>query len=1072
MACVDLSKIDRVVTEMDTFFPPINESVSEAQFAKLSRIRAASSGFGKSVRAVGVDGYDLVDLTDLITRYGGEESPVMAALGDAVIYSRSKNTKSGGLSVYHPYENKKKYLESWRDDYRLLNFSGEYIRYLEHFGAFLTGESYVDWSGLSPMYGTIAENGEHLIRLQLTEAQAADYLSGEMQIMADFSRTKGQYSLAPISSSPVSIDENGVLTAGYSGRALYAVDANGKILQGPVSFTMSDDGEYYVILAVYRDYSARADNRKDTAVLHYCKADPRTGDIRIVRSYVYDDATQTYTNRIAFSPDGFTDLEFRYFIRDMPDPKKPIPGFNDWSLYNGYWARVLKLPCDWHLRFVDDWSNDSMFAVFQITDTRQDHWSSLPLRISSPREKQAELTLSMPETEGIEITCSTTIRTTTLYPAVQIGIDIRNDTDKTLTFSGSALVLNGSRTVNEDFRLYDVEAGKTGNDSCTLTADDLTGLNRIQSVDFTLSMSISGDYETEPVLIPVHLELENGELGLLSSDVPESLDEYADGDIVWQLVSMQQEENGDLTGMIHVQNAGDTAIEASYKLMVNGMQTGTHFTVHLEPGTDAYYSFKDENRDVLTRISLSVTGNDRPYVLGVSQALQQAGILVADRVDIYPDQEEPYRSGEVRGISLRIPDGIALQEPEAAPEQAELLNSDGILVTLDQVLIADNGIGLGLRLENDTDKAICLKILDPEMNGIAYDNLFFSTTVLMPPHTRAVRCISLRDRDEFTPGMQVDTMSFVFQIGNCRTDPVVLHFSDHTLLGAHGGIMLAGANISITKATLEDKPMAFNETPAVSALPFHPFSVTAPMTPEEAERLEHGGAYLCILTREKSREPDSPEYLTHRDISGTSLEKTGDAWTAMLSGIAVMAEDHYLTTDETRLSNNIWQLKPSKIYFYPEAGSCQPTGEGLWMDGFSLQSNGGIFLTVDPAMRAEIADGQVTVSDFQAKLSEWGSNLSYDDRTNRYLDEIAEAATETRVFFGTDRLTNYRTIDFYESFMLSLKEPVTLTLIPAETLEGDKCLYYALFFTDGSRKDILQDPETGEILEETFTPAE
>ena len=39
------------------------------------------------------------------------------------------------------------------------------------------------------------------------------------------------------------------------------------------------------------------------------------------------------------------------------------------------------------------------------------------------------------------------------------------------------------------------------------------------------------------------------------------------------------------------------------------------------------------------------------------------------------------------------------------------------------------------------------------------------------------------------------------------------------------------------------------------------------------------------------------------------------------------------------------------------------------------------------AMRAEIADGQVTVSDFQAKLSEWGSNLSYDDRTNRYLDE-------------------------------------------------------------------------------------
>ena len=86
----------------------------------------------------------------------------MAALGDAVIYSRSKNTEAGGLSVYHPYENKKKYLESWQNDYRLLNFSAEYNRYLEHFGAILTGESYVDWSRLSPEYGTMMRKGETL----------------------------------------------------------------------------------------------------------------------------------------------------------------------------------------------------------------------------------------------------------------------------------------------------------------------------------------------------------------------------------------------------------------------------------------------------------------------------------------------------------------------------------------------------------------------------------------------------------------------------------------------------------------------------------------------------------------------------------------------------------------------------------------------------------------------------------------------------------------------------------------------------------------------------------------------
>ena len=100
MACVDLSRIDRVMAEMDQFFPPINEKISEKHFTELSRVRASSSGFGKSVRVVGADGYDLVDLADLISRYGGENSPVMEALREAVAYTRSKNTESGGLSVY------------------------------------------------------------------------------------------------------------------------------------------------------------------------------------------------------------------------------------------------------------------------------------------------------------------------------------------------------------------------------------------------------------------------------------------------------------------------------------------------------------------------------------------------------------------------------------------------------------------------------------------------------------------------------------------------------------------------------------------------------------------------------------------------------------------------------------------------------------------------------------------------------------------------------------------------------------------------------------------------------------
>lgn len=1060
MACINLSQIDHVMAEMDRFFPQINENVSETHFTELSRIRASSSGFGKSVKAVGIDGYDLIDLKDLVTRYGGEDAPVMGAIQEAVVYSRSKNTESGGLSVYHPYANKKKYLESWRNDYRLLTFSAEYTRYLEHFGAILTGEEYVDWSGMKPADRGMTEDDENIVSLQLTKEQAGDFISGEMLIMSNFSRTEGRLSLAPISACPVSMDETGCLTAGYRGNALYAVDADGKILAGPISFLTTEDGEYYIVLAVYHDYSARADTRDDLAVLHYCKQDADTGEIKIIRSNVYDRVSQTYTNRIPFSEEGFTDVEFHFFIRDLPDTEKVIPGFEDWSLYAGYIAKVLKLPCDWHLRLLDDWNTSDMYAVFQITDARQNHWSSIPVRISNPREKQLEVTQTLPQTAEIGIFCSASIQMTTLYPSLKIRVETNNNSDRSLSFSGTGLILNGTRNTTDKVWISRVAAGDSGECTCWLNAEDLTGLDRIRSVDFDLSIFADGEFGTEPAVIPVHLDIADGELGLLSSAAPEPLDECDDGDVTWRLISMRQEADGSLTGMIYVHNRGDTALQTSFMLMVNGMQTGTRLHVDLAPGTDAYYSFKEENRADLS--SLTISGTDRLYLLGVNQALEQAGITIADRLDIYPEENDESAQEGIRRISLKMPEGITLQETEKVPEPAELLAGDGIRVLIDQILIADDGAGIGLRLENDTDETIRLEIRDQRLNGADYDN--YNTALTMPPHTRAVKCLAIRNRAGFSAGTPAESMSFRFQEGNRLSEPVVLQFPEGTAFGTPGGTLLSAADLSVTAFAFQDKPMALNETPAVSELRCSPLAVTAPMTPGEAEQLEYGNVGLCVMSRERSREPESPEYLATRMIARTDLERNGETWTAVLSGLAVTVEGHFLRTMETRLADDSWQLCPDSVYFYPEAGRCQPTGGGLFFDG-------GGFLRSESVLTVVNEDGYTAVTAFTSALNDFHA-LEDGSRTNCYLDEIAEAAIENRVFFGTNRPVNYGTADYSETCMLSLKESVTLTLVPAYTLPGNQCLYYTLFFADGSRKDIIQDPETGEILEETFTPAE
>ena len=182
----------------------------------------------------------------------------------------------------------------------------------------------------------------------------------------------------------------------------------------------------------------------------------------------------------------------------------------------------------------------------------------------------------------------------------------------------------------------------------------------------------------------------------------------------------------------------------------------------------------------------------------------------------------------------------------------------------------------------------------------------------------------------------------------------------------------------------------------------------------------------------------------------------------MLSGLAVTVEDRFLPTFETRLADGSWQLAPDEVYFYPEAGSCRPSGRGLFWDG-------GDYLYGQFTLTVENTDGHAAVTGFSSTLS--SNNTTNDRRTNRYLDEIAEAAVECRVFFGTNRMVNYTTVDYSETHMLSLKEPVTPALVPADTLPGDRCLYYVFFFTDGSRKDVILDPETGEILDETFLSA-
>ena len=101
LACTDLSKAETLLPQMDAFFDPISQTLTADDFARFSNIRMASTGFGKSVRSVGEDGYDLVDLCSLVENYHTDSDDLSAALQNAIVYSRSNEEGANGLSVYH-----------------------------------------------------------------------------------------------------------------------------------------------------------------------------------------------------------------------------------------------------------------------------------------------------------------------------------------------------------------------------------------------------------------------------------------------------------------------------------------------------------------------------------------------------------------------------------------------------------------------------------------------------------------------------------------------------------------------------------------------------------------------------------------------------------------------------------------------------------------------------------------------------------------------------------------------------------------------------------------------------------
>ena len=239
LSCIDLDRIESLGSKMDPFFDSL--SISGGNYALFSFAAANTRAFGRAADAS--DCFDLIDLGALVDMLKAQSpeagEAVLQAMSDAVVCSKS-GSESGGLSVYHPYENKNDYLSEWYSIYPSLGFSEGYTDYIARFAGYLFGESDVAWDGLSAS----PTDESSIYALPLSEGQQALVASADMHVLQWDAEKETYAAVGGINRLAM---EEGVLYGAWSGQILTAVDEDGEPLTDAIPYDVSPDGTFTVM---------------------------------------------------------------------------------------------------------------------------------------------------------------------------------------------------------------------------------------------------------------------------------------------------------------------------------------------------------------------------------------------------------------------------------------------------------------------------------------------------------------------------------------------------------------------------------------------------------------------------------------------------------------------------------------------------------------------------------------------------------------------------------------------------------------------------------------------------------
>lgn len=393
LSCIKLSYAGELETAINGLFEKASGDVS-SKYNTLVQKRVLTRALGRA--STGSE-YDIIDLFDMATQlesvYPEEAGKIAETVKKMVIKNGTNAEGLYGLSIYYPFYNKYYFENGWSQTYKNLNTFESYGNYLDSYqNIWLGDEKFMEYATkLTPKAndgdagrggGLLVPGGEGVYTLELTPEQNENYADAKFYVLEQ--KAKGLY--LPIISSESVENENGTLTAKFSGKAIHV---------------MSDYGESTIpMMAEYDTVGDVA--RYSTFCLGQTKGNPESTTIDINLSLNNKTEKVNMTSMIPWEENsssleltggkreethmedwdilGFGWTGYRYLTRYDSGVIKPI---GDWieKSYFTYWPMPRKDGIGFELLPIGE---GKYYLIFQITDTQNNKYCSelLPITVA------------------------------------------------------------------------------------------------------------------------------------------------------------------------------------------------------------------------------------------------------------------------------------------------------------------------------------------------------------------------------------------------------------------------------------------------------------------------------------------------------------------------------------------------------------------------------------------------------------------------------------------------------------------------------------------------------------------